>query len=90
MTSGEQFSPKGGSARGIEGVEEAGEMATRLLKSHEGITLTEVTQSDGQREINRAYSVRTKDPTEHRTFGDMGSAETYFEERLLRRLNPNQ
>jgi hypothetical protein len=65
-------------------------MASIILKSHGGITLTEVTQSDGRNIINRAYAVGNRyKPIEHRTFGDMGSAETYYEELVLRDLNPN-
>jgi hypothetical protein len=55
-------------------------MTKQILKSREGVTLTEVTQSDGNRIINRAYSVLTGIPREHRTFGDLGSAEAYFEQ----------
>ena len=63
-------------------------MSSRVVKFYNDITMTEVTQSDGKEVINRAYSVRAQDdPTSPRTFGDMASAETYFEELLLQRLN---
>jgi hypothetical protein len=60
-------------------------MANRILKTCEGITLTEATLSDGKHVIGRVYSVRTGFPTEQRTFGDLGSAEIYFEQLLLAR-----
>jgi hypothetical protein len=62
-------------------------MAKRILKSYEDVTLTEVTLPSDQGIVSRAYSVRTADPTETRQFGDMGSAETYFEEQVLKRSN---
>ena len=60
----------------------------RLVKSHEDITMTEVTFSG----VNggRAYSVRAaNDPTSTRQFRDMAAADTYYEE-LMRRLNPDR
>jgi hypothetical protein len=64
-------------------------MGYRILKEGSGVTLSEVTLSDGEREINRAYSVRVdRAPTKHRSFGDMVSAETYFAEQVLAALNP--
>jgi hypothetical protein len=64
-------------------------MATRVVRSDEDIIMTEATTSDGKAVINRGYSVRsTKDPTSAQQFGDMGSAEVYFEQLQLRRLNP--
>jgi hypothetical protein len=64
-------------------------MASRLVKFDEDITLTAVTQSAGGEVINRAYSVRAKDPASLKTFCDMGAAETYFEELVLLRPKPN-
>lgn len=61
----------------------------RVVKSHEDITMTEVTQSDGKTIIDRAYSVRDRsDPTSTQSFGDMGAADTYFDELVLRRQKP--
>ncbi len=51
-------------------------MASRVVKHDADITMTAVTQSDGREVINRAYSVRAKDPTSLKTFCDMGAAET--------------
>jgi hypothetical protein len=62
-------------------------MSNRVVKSADGISITERTLSDGQKVFARAYAVASAaDPTLNRTFGDMGEAEAYFEE--LRRLNP--
>jgi hypothetical protein len=61
--------------------------ASRVVKSHDDIVMTEVALSDGKSVISRAYSVRTQDPTSSKQFGDMGAADTYFEEIILRRLN---
>jgi hypothetical protein len=64
-------------------------MGDRVLKKESGVTLTEVTLSDGEREINRAYSIRVDHaPTKHRSFGDMRSAETYYAEQVLAALKP--
>jgi hypothetical protein len=62
-------------------------MAKRILKSYEDVTLTEVTLPSGQGTVSRAYSVRTSHPADVRQFGNMGSAETYFEEQVLKRSN---
>jgi hypothetical protein len=53
--------------------------AKRIVKSHEDITMTEVTLSDGKANIS---------PGATKQFGDMGA--TYFEELILQRLNPKQ
>jgi hypothetical protein len=63
-------------------------MTKRILKSYADLRLTEVTLSDGRNIIERAYSVRSTDPAEQRSFGDMGSAGAYFDELILHRLNP--
>lgn len=63
-------------------------MAKRVVRSYEDITLTEVTLSDGRRVINRAYSVRTRNPPDQRSFGAMGAAGVYFDELVLRRRKP--
>lgn len=58
----------------------------RIVKSYEDITVTEVTLSDGQKVISRAYSVRVAgDPTALKQFGDLGAADTYYEELILKR-----
>jgi hypothetical protein len=62
-------------------------MAKRILKARGDIKLTEVTQSDGKNIITRAYAVGTRDPGDHQTFGDMGSASAYYESLVLRSLN---
>ena len=62
----------------------------RLVKSHEDITMTEVTFSGVNGVLGRAYSVRAaNDPTSTRQFWDMAAADTYYEE-LMRRLNPDR
>jgi hypothetical protein len=64
-------------------------MTKRIIKSHHDVTLTEVTQSDGKNIISRAYSVRAaSNPTATKDFGDMGAADTYFEQLIQQRLNP--
>jgi hypothetical protein len=63
-------------------------MNKRIVKSYQDITVAEVTQSDGERVINRAYSVGvTTDPRALRQFRDLGSARDYFDELVLQRLN---
>jgi hypothetical protein len=62
-------------------------MEKRILKARGDIKLTEVTQSDGKNIIGRAYAVGTRDPRDHQTFGDMGSASAYYESLVLRSLN---
>jgi hypothetical protein len=62
----------------------------RLVKSHEDITMTEVTFAGVNGALGRAYSVRAgNDPTSTRQFRDMAAADTYYEE-LMRRLNPDR
>ena len=63
-------------------------MTRRILKARGDVHLIEVTQSDGTNIISRAYAVATRDPGDHQTFGDMGTAGAYFDELVLRRLNP--
>jgi hypothetical protein len=60
----------------------------RLVKSHEDITMTEVTFSGVNGALGRAYSVRAaNDPTSTKQFRDMPAADTYYQE-LMRRVNP--
>ena len=62
----------------------------RLVKSHEDITMTEVTFSGVNGALGKSYSVRAaSDPTSTRQFRDMAAADTYYEE-LMRRLNPDR
>jgi hypothetical protein len=60
--------------------------AKRILKIHDDIVMTEVALSDGKSVISRAYSVHALDPRLSKQFGDMGAADTYFEELVLRRF----
>jgi hypothetical protein len=63
-------------------------MNKRIVKSYQDITVAEVTQSDGERVINRAYSVGVAtDPRALKQFRDLGSARDYFDELVLQRLN---
>ena len=63
-------------------------MNKRIVKSYQDITVAEVTQSDGERVVNRAYSVGVAtDPRALRQFRDLGSARDYFDGLVLRRLN---
>jgi len=62
----------------------------RLVKSHEDITMTEVTFSGVDGVLGRAYSVRAgNDPNSTRQFRDIAAADTYYEE-LMRRPNPDR
>jgi hypothetical protein len=62
-------------------------MNKRIVKSYQDITVAEVTQSDGERVINRAYSVGVAtDPRALRRFRDLGSVRDYFNELVSRRL----
>jgi hypothetical protein len=55
----------------------------RSVKSDVDIVISEVTRPG-----SKAYSVGSKtDPTSERTFGDMGAAEAYFRELVLRRVS---
>ncbi len=61
----------------------------RIVKSHQDITVTEVTLSGNGGILSRAYAVRAaSDPRSTQQFGDMASAEAYFEQLILQRLNP--
>lgn len=61
-----------------------------IVKSYEDITMTEVALKDGKGGVvSRAYSVRAaSDPTSTKQFGDMGAADTYYDQLILRRQNP--
>jgi hypothetical protein len=59
----------------------------RLVKSHEDITMTEVTFSGVNRLLDVAYSVRAaNDPTSTRQFRDMAAADTYYEQLIMRNI----
>jgi len=59
----------------------------RLVKSHEDITMTEVTFSGVNGAFGRAYSVRAaNDPTSTRQFRDMAAADTYYEQLIMRNV----
>ena len=59
-------------------------MNKRIVKSYQDITVAEVTQSDGERVVNRAYSVGVAtDPRALRQFRDLGSARDYFDGLVL-------
>jgi len=63
-------------------------MNKRVVKSYLDITVAEITQSDGERVTNRAYSVGVAtDPSALRQFRALGSARDYFDELVLQRLN---
>ena len=56
----------------------------RLVKSHEDITMTEVTFSSVNGVLGVAYSVRAaNDPTSTRQFRDMAAADTYYEQLIM-------
>jgi len=59
----------------------------RLVKSHEDITMTEVTFSGVNGVLSAAYSVRAaNDPTSTRQFRDMAAADTYYEQLIMRNV----
>jgi hypothetical protein len=59
----------------------------RIVKAYEDITMTEVASSDSKRVISPVYSVRVEsEPQSTQRFGDMGAADIYFEELVLRHL----
>ena len=59
----------------------------RLVKSHENITMTEVTFSGVNGILGVAYSVRAaNDPTSTRQFRDMAAADTYYEQLIMRNV----
>jgi hypothetical protein len=59
----------------------------RLVKSHEDITMTEVTFSGVNGVLGVAYSVRAaNDPTSTRQFRDMTAADTYYEQLIMRNV----
>lgn len=62
-------------------------MNKRTVKSYQDITVTEITQSDGET-TNRTYSVRiATDPRALRQFRDLNAARAYFDDLVLQRLN---
>jgi len=60
------------------------------VKSHEDITMTEVTFSGVNGVLGKAYSVRAANyPASTRQFRDIAAADTYYAE-LMRRLSPDR
>jgi hypothetical protein len=63
-------------------------MNKRIVRSYQDITVTEITQSEGETIIDRAYSVRiATDPRALRQFRDLNAARDYFDDLVLQRLN---
>ena len=62
----------------------------RNLKSSNGVTLSEHTLTDGRNVLSRAYTVKSRRTPEVPNFGTMAEAETYYEQELLRVLNPKK
>ena len=59
----------------------------RLVKSHEDITMTEVTFSGVNGVLGVAYSVRAaNDPTSTRQFREMAAADSYYEQLIMRNV----
>ena len=59
----------------------------RLVKSHEDITMTEVTFTGVNGVLGVAYSVRAaNDLTSTRQFRDMAAADTYYEQLIMRNV----
>jgi len=59
----------------------------RIVKVYEDITMTEVSSPDGIYIISPVYSVRVEsDPASTQRFGNVGAADIYFEELVLRHL----
>jgi len=59
----------------------------RIVKTYEDITMTEVASPNGDWCISPVYSVRVEsDPALTQRFVEMGAADIYFEELVLRHL----
>jgi len=59
----------------------------RIVKAYEDITMAEAAPPDGHRAMSPVYSVRVEsDPASTQRFADMGAADIYFEELVLRHL----
>ncbi len=61
---------------------------TRVLKVSHGVTLTEHVLPGGGGEVARAYTVKSPLTPEVPNFGTFGEADIYFDEEILRVLNP--
>jgi len=57
----------------------------RILKSHEDITMTELTFSGGNAVVSKLSVRAASDPTSTKQFSDMDAANTYYEELISRR-----
>jgi len=64
-----------------------GQSVQRIVKAYEDIIMTEAGSPDGHWFISPVYSVRVEsDPALTQRFADMGAADIYFEELVLRHL----
>jgi hypothetical protein len=57
----------------------------RIVKSHEDITMTELTFSGGNVVVSKLFVRVATDPTSTKQFSDMDAANTYYEELISRR-----
>ena len=57
----------------------------RIVKSHEDITITELTFSGGNAVVSKLSVRAASDPTSTKQFSDMDAANTYYEELISRR-----
>jgi hypothetical protein len=57
----------------------------RIVKSHEDITMTELTFSGGNAVVSKLSVRVASDPTSTKQFSDMDAADTYYEELISRR-----
>ena len=57
----------------------------RVVKSHEDITMTELTFSGGNAVVSKLSVRVATDPTSTKQFSDMDAANTYYEELISRR-----
>jgi hypothetical protein len=57
----------------------------RIVKSHEDITMTELTLSGGNAVVSKLSVRDASDPISTKQFGDMDAADTYYEELISRR-----
>ena len=57
----------------------------RIVKSHEDITMTELTFSGGNALVSKLSVHVAGDPTSTKQFSDMDAADAYYEELISRR-----
>jgi hypothetical protein len=60
----------------------------RILKKSHGIVLNVHTLTDGSQAAARAYTVKSQRTPEVPNFSTLGEADIYFDQELLRVLNP--